>query len=121
MSATLEEFLLAAEYIMTEGNYQVILCKRGVRTFGNHARFTPDLSIIPLAQYLMKPVKKSGKRPGYAPLPARGLGESPHCFSMRILPRLHAGSDVYPGLRHTVLIAMGYYLHSLQFSAVQLK
>jgi 3-deoxy-7-phosphoheptulonate synthase len=39
MSATLEEFLLAAEYIMVEGNYQVILCERGVRTFGNHARF----------------------------------------------------------------------------------
>jgi 3-deoxy-7-phosphoheptulonate synthase len=52
MSATLEEFLLAAEYIMAEGNYQVILCERGVRTFGNHSRFTPDLSVIPAAQRL---------------------------------------------------------------------
>lgn len=52
MSSTLEEFLLAAEYIMAEGNYQVILCERGVRTFGNHSRFTPDLSVIPAAQRL---------------------------------------------------------------------
>jgi 3-deoxy-7-phosphoheptulonate synthase len=52
MSSTLEEFLLAAEYIMAEGNYQVILCERGVRTFGSHSRFTPDLSVIPAAQRL---------------------------------------------------------------------
>lgn len=47
MSATLEEFLLAAEYIMSEGNYDVILCERGIRTFGTHARNTMDLSVIP--------------------------------------------------------------------------
>lgn len=47
MSATLDEFLLAAEYIMAEGNYDVILCERGIRTFSNHARNTLDLSIIP--------------------------------------------------------------------------
>jgi len=52
MSSTLEEFLLAGEYIMAEGNYQVILCERGVRTFGAHSRFTPDLSVIPAAQKL---------------------------------------------------------------------
>ena len=47
LSATLEEFLLAAEYIMAEGNYDVILCERGIRTFSNHARNTMDLSIVP--------------------------------------------------------------------------
>ena len=47
LSATLDEFLLAAEYIMAEGNYDVILCERGIRTFGKHARNTMDLSIIP--------------------------------------------------------------------------
>ncbi|MBS1787448.1 MAG: 3-deoxy-7-phosphoheptulonate synthase [Acidobacteria bacterium] len=52
MSSTLEEFLLAGEYIMSEGNYQVILCERGVRTFGSHSRFTPDLSVIPAVQKL---------------------------------------------------------------------
>jgi len=50
MSATLEEFMLAAEYIMAEGNYNVILCERGIRTFGNHARNTLDLAIIPAVQ-----------------------------------------------------------------------
>lgn len=47
LSATLDELLLAAEYIMAEGNYEVILCERGVRTFGTHARNTLDLSIVP--------------------------------------------------------------------------
>jgi len=47
MSATLEEFLLAAEYIMSEGNRNVILCERGVRTFSDFSRFTLDLSIVP--------------------------------------------------------------------------
>lgn len=45
MSATLDEFLLAAEYIMSEGNYEVILCERGIRTFDTHARNTLDLSV----------------------------------------------------------------------------
>lgn len=47
LSATLDELLLAAEYIMSEGNKDVILCERGIRTFGGHARNTLDLSIIP--------------------------------------------------------------------------
>src|SRR5688572_25636070 len=47
LSATLDELLLAAEYIMAEGNYDVILCERGIRTFAAHARNTMDLSIIP--------------------------------------------------------------------------
>lgn len=50
LSATLDEFLLAAEYIMAEGNYDVILCERGVRTFGDHARNTMDLSVVPAVQ-----------------------------------------------------------------------
>jgi 3-deoxy-7-phosphoheptulonate synthase len=50
LSATLDEFLLAAEYIMAEGNYDVILCERGIRTFANHARNTMDLSVIPAVQ-----------------------------------------------------------------------
>lgn len=52
MSATLDEFLLAAEYIMAEGNYDVILCERGIRTFANHARNTLDLSIVPAVNRL---------------------------------------------------------------------
>src|SRR5205814_3938920 len=47
MAATLEEWLLAAEYIMAEGNYSVILCERGVRTFAQHTRNTLDLASVP--------------------------------------------------------------------------
>ena len=47
MAATLEEWLLAAEYIMAEGNYDVILCERGVRTFAQHTRNTLDLASVP--------------------------------------------------------------------------
>jgi 3-deoxy-7-phosphoheptulonate synthase len=47
MAATLEEWLLAAEYIMAEGNYNVVLCERGVRTFTQHTRNTLDLASVP--------------------------------------------------------------------------
>jgi 3-deoxy-7-phosphoheptulonate synthase len=47
MAATLDEWLLAAEYVMSEGNYQVILCERGVRTFALHTRNTLDLAAVP--------------------------------------------------------------------------
>src|SRR5207302_6342506 len=50
MSATLEEFLMAAEYVMSEGNYNVALCERGVRTFADHTRNTLDLSVVPADQ-----------------------------------------------------------------------
>ncbi len=50
MSATIREWLLAAEYIMTEGNHQVILCERGIRTFGEETRNTLDLSSVPLVK-----------------------------------------------------------------------
>ena len=52
LSATLDELLLAAEYIMSEGNYDVILCERGIRTFADHARNTLDISIVPAIRRL---------------------------------------------------------------------
>lgn len=48
LSATLKEFLMAAEYIMSEGNHNVILCERGIRTFCTHTRNTLDLNIVPV-------------------------------------------------------------------------
>jgi 3-deoxy-7-phosphoheptulonate synthase len=47
LAATLDEWLLAAEYIMAEGNYNVVLCERGIRTFAQHTRNTLDLAAIP--------------------------------------------------------------------------
>jgi len=52
MSATLEEFLMAAEYVMSEGNYNVILCERGIRTFETYTRNTLDVSAIPIIKKL---------------------------------------------------------------------
>jgi 3-deoxy-7-phosphoheptulonate synthase len=48
LAATLKEFLMAAEYIMSEGNHKVILCERGIRTFCNYTRNTLDLNIVPV-------------------------------------------------------------------------
>ncbi len=52
MSATIEEWLMAAEYIMSGGNYQIILCERGIRTFEPYTRNTLDLSAVPLVKQL---------------------------------------------------------------------
>jgi 3-deoxy-7-phosphoheptulonate synthase len=52
LAATLEEWLMAAEYVLAGGNYQVALCERGVRTFADHSRNTLDLSVIPPAKQL---------------------------------------------------------------------
>jgi 3-deoxy-7-phosphoheptulonate synthase len=49
-SATFEELLMAAEYIVDQGNYNVVLCERGVRTFADHTRSTLDLSLVPAAR-----------------------------------------------------------------------
>ncbi|MDP9161457.1 MAG: 3-deoxy-7-phosphoheptulonate synthase [Acidobacteriota bacterium] len=74
MAATLEEFLMAAEYVMSEGNYNVILCERGVRTFADHTRNTLDLSLIPAVQrlshlpILVDPSHGTGKRNKVIPL-----------------------------------------------------
>jgi 3-deoxy-7-phosphoheptulonate synthase len=74
MSATLDEFFLAAEYIMAEGNYQVILCERGIRTFADHTRNTLDLSIVPAVKrishlpIIVDPSHGTGKRHKVAPM-----------------------------------------------------
>jgi len=52
MMATVKEFLLAAEYILNQGNEQVILCERGIRTFENSTRNTLDLSAVPMLKHL---------------------------------------------------------------------
>ncbi|MBN2567007.1 3-deoxy-7-phosphoheptulonate synthase [Candidatus Woesearchaeota archaeon] len=52
MSATLEEFLMSAEYVMKEGNPDVILCERGIRTFNDYTRNTLDLCVVPAVKQL---------------------------------------------------------------------
>jgi len=84
MSATLEEWLMAAEYVMAGGNYNVILCERGVRTFSDHSRNTLDLSVIP-------PVKKLSHLPIIVD-PSHGTGKREYVPAMA-LASLAAGAD----------------------------
>jgi 3-deoxy-7-phosphoheptulonate synthase len=79
LSATLDEWLLAAEYIMTEGNSQVVLCERGVRTFAQHTRNTLDLASIPAIRrishlpVLVDPSHGTGKNYMVTPLACAGV------------------------------------------------
>jgi 3-deoxy-7-phosphoheptulonate synthase len=84
MSATLEEWLMAAEYVMSGGNYNVVLCERGVRTFSDHSRNTLDLSVIP-------PVKHLSHLPILVD-PSHGTGKRDHVPPMA-LAALAAGAD----------------------------
>jgi 3-deoxy-7-phosphoheptulonate synthase len=74
MSATLDELLMSAEYIASEGNYAIFLCERGVRTFSTHTRNTLDLSAVPAVKQqshlpiIVDPSHGTGKRDKVAPL-----------------------------------------------------
>ncbi len=105
MSSTLEEFLMAAEYILSEGNYQVIMCERGVRTFADHTRNTLDLSIVPAVQALshlpiiVDPSHGTGKRDKVAPMAMASIaaGASGLIVEMHPVPE-RALSDGYQSL-----------------------
>jgi 3-deoxy-7-phosphoheptulonate synthase len=79
LSATLDEWLLAAEYIMAEGNYNVILCERGIRTFAQHTRNTLDLAAIPAVRrvshlpVVIDPSHGTGKNYMVTPLARAGV------------------------------------------------
>jgi len=74
MAATVQEFLMAAEYIASEGNCEIILCERGIRTFENATRNTLDLSAVPLIKensnlpVIVDPSHATGKRSLIAPM-----------------------------------------------------
>lgn len=79
MAATIEEWLLSAEYIMMGGNHEVILCERGIRTFENLTRNTLDLSAIPVVRslshlpILVDPSHGTGRRDKVAPMARAAL------------------------------------------------
>jgi 3-deoxy-7-phosphoheptulonate synthase len=79
LSATLDEWLLAAEYIMAEGNYQVVLCERGIRTFAQHTRNTLDLAAVPAVRrishlpVIVDPSHGTGKNFMVTPLARAGV------------------------------------------------
>jgi 3-deoxy-7-phosphoheptulonate synthase len=111
MSATLEEWLMAAEYVLAGGNSQVVLCERGVRTFSDHSRNTLDLSVIP-------PVKKLSHLPILVD-PSHGTGKRDYVPPMA-LASLAAGADgllieVHPDPDH----ALSDGAQSLNFAAFE--
>jgi 3-deoxy-7-phosphoheptulonate synthase len=79
LSATLDEWLLAAEYVMSEGNYNVILCERGIRTFAQHTRNTLDLAVLPAVRrishlpVIVDPSHGTGKNYMVTPLARAGV------------------------------------------------
>ena len=79
LSATLDEFLMAAEYIVSEGNYRVFLCERGVRTFADHSRNTLDLAVVPAVKslshlpILIDPSHGTGRRDQVVPMARAGI------------------------------------------------
>ncbi|HNY64292.1 MAG TPA: 3-deoxy-7-phosphoheptulonate synthase [Deltaproteobacteria bacterium] len=92
MSATLEEFLAAAEYIYAEGNHQVILCERGIRTFETATRNTLDLSVIPLLQemthlpVMVDPSHATGRRSLVPPMTMAALVVGAHGIMVEVHP-----------------------------------
>jgi 3-deoxy-7-phosphoheptulonate synthase len=94
-SAMLHELLLAAEYIMTEGNDQIILCERGVRTFANHTRNTLDLSAVPFVKanshlpIIVDPSHGTGRRDQIVPLSRAALAVGADGLMVEVHHRPH--------------------------------
>jgi 3-deoxy-7-phosphoheptulonate synthase len=92
MSATIEEFLAAAEYILDEGNPNVILCERGIRTFETATRNTLDLSVVPLVKeishlpIMVDPSHATGKRSLVAPMAKAALVVGAHGVLIEVHP-----------------------------------
>ncbi|MFB6215072.1 MAG: 3-deoxy-7-phosphoheptulonate synthase, partial [Candidatus Bipolaricaulia bacterium] len=78
-SSTVKEFLMAAEYVMSEGNEKVILCERGIRTFSDETRFTLDLSVVPVIKdeshlpIIIDPSHSTGVRDKVIPMARAGI------------------------------------------------
>jgi len=78
-ASTVEEFLMAAEYVMSEGNEDVILCERGIRTFSDETRFTLDLSVVPVIKdkshlpIVIDPSHSTGVRDKVIPMARAGI------------------------------------------------
>ena len=90
MAATIEEWLMAAEYILAEGNPQVILCERGVRTFVNHSRNTLDLSAVPVVKneshlpIIIDPSHAAGRRDQVIPLSRAAVAVEAHGLMVEV-------------------------------------
>jgi 3-deoxy-7-phosphoheptulonate synthase len=90
MSATIEEWLLSAEYILSQGNYEVILCERGIRTFETYTRNTLDLNAIPLIKELshlpiiVDPSHGTGRRSLVTAMALAGVAAGAHGLMVEV-------------------------------------
>lgn len=90
LSATLEEWLQSAEYILSEGNEEVFLCERGVRTFSDHARNTLDLNVVPAIQeishlpIIVDPSHATGLRRRVAPMARAAAAAGAHGLMVEV-------------------------------------
>ncbi len=95
MSATLSEFLMSAEYVLSEGNEQVILCERGIRTFVEFTRNTFDLNVVPMVKNLshlpiiVDPSHATGRTDLIIPVTLAGLVAGADGVMVEIHPRPH--------------------------------
>ena len=92
MSSTIEEWLLAAEYVLSQGNREVILCERGIRTFETATRFTLDLNAVPLARELshlpviVDPSQATGRWSLVAPMALAAVAAGAHGLIVEVHP-----------------------------------
>jgi 3-deoxy-7-phosphoheptulonate synthase len=92
MSATIEEFLSSAEYILAEGNARVILCERGIRTFERATRNTLDLSVVPLIREIchlpivVDPSHATGRRSLVGPMAKAAIVVGAHGIMIEVHP-----------------------------------
>lgn len=93
MASTIKDWLLAAEYIMSEGNHQVMLCERGIKTFCEETRYTMDLSAIPLVQekshlpVIADPSHGTGRWELVAPMARAAIAGGADGLLMEVHPR----------------------------------
>ena len=112
-SATMDEFLLAAEYILKTGNAQVILCERGIRTFEDHIRFTLPLASVPYLQakthlpVVVDPSHGTGKANLVAPMARAAVAAGADGLIVEVHPHPdRALSDGYQALTPTQFATM---------------
>jgi 3-deoxy-7-phosphoheptulonate synthase len=120
MSATLEELLLSAEYVLDAGNPNVILCERGIRTFSDHSRYTLDLAIVPVLKrttplpVFVDPSHASGSRRSVAPLARAALAAGADGVMIEVHPDpLHALCDGPQSLPPAEFAALAASLRAL--------
>ena len=129
LSATLDEFLLAAEYIMAEGNYDIILCERGIRTFADHARNTMDLSVVPAVHrishlpIIVDPSHGTGHNYLVGPLAKAGVAVGADGLIIEVHPRpeeaLCDGAQALTPVQYAEMVEQLHRIHAVTSDTIE--